>query len=337
MTRVTYVLSCYPTLGETYVSTELLHAAKEFELDVIGVEPAEDGADADVPYVVQCDASKILDRTREFAPDVIHTHWLCGEHFDIAVKLATELDRPLTVRAHSFDVLLLEAGNGSLSPAAIHSDFLRSDYCLGILTFPFGVGPLARAGVPESKLIPCRAVVDYERFHDESPNGSGVMNVGACLRKKDFPSYLQLASRVPHHRFSLYPMGPQVGALRDTNRTLGSPVEINEPVRHRQMPAVYKQHEWLIYTADRDLATVGWPVSVAEAQASGVGVCMPNLRPDIKEWVGPAGFVYDSLDEVVDILQQPYPESMRRAGFEHARRADIREHLPLLTDLWKQV
>ena len=162
------------------------------------------------------------------------------------------------------------------------------------------------------------------------------MNVGACLPKKDFPAYLQLATRVPEQQFELYAVGRQVEALRETNRTLGSPVAIHPPVPHDQMPGVYKQHEWLIYTANRDLATVGWPVCIAEAQASGVGVCMPNLRPDIKEWVGPAGFVYDSLDDVVDILQQPYPASMRSAGFEHARRSDIREHLPLLTNLWDQ-
>jgi hypothetical protein len=335
MRRVTYLVSCYPTFAETYISTELSHVSKEFEVDVIGVTPPEEGAEADVRYVVEMDEAKILERTCAFAPAVIHTHWLWGPQLDIACRLAKVLERPLTIRAHSFDVLGIQ-DDGPRSPAATHRDFLRSEYCLGILTFPFGVARLARAGILESKLIPCRPVVDYERFHDESPNGSGVMNVGACLAKKDFPSYLQLARRVPGQQFGLYPVGPYVAALRETNRTLGSPVAIHAPVPHRQMPAVYKRHEWLIYTADRQLATVGWPICIAEAQASGVGVCMPNLRPDIKDWVGPAGFVYDSLDEVVEILQQPYPASMRRAGFEHARRADIREHLPLLTNLWKQ-
>jgi hypothetical protein len=335
MTRVTYIVSCYPTFAETYISTELSHVRKDFEIDVIAVTPPEEGAEADVDYVMEVDEDKILERTRAFAPDVIHTHWLGGEQFDTVCRLAKVLDRPLTIRTHSFDVLGID-DDGDSSPTITHRDFLRSESCLGILTFPFGVERLARAGMCESKLIPCRPVVDYERFHDESPNGSGVVNVGACLVKKDFPSYLQLAGRVPRKQFGLYPVGPYVPALREINQKLGSPVDIHEPVQHREMPAVYKRYEWLVYTADRRLATVGWPICIAEAQASGVGICMPNLRPDIKDWVGPAGFVYDSLDEVVDILDQPYPESMRRAGFEHARRADIREHLPLLTNLWKQ-
>lgn len=335
MRRVTYLTYCYPTFVETYINTELSHVAKAFEVDLISVTVPQAEAEADVPYVVEQDEAKILERMRAFAPDVIHTHWLWGPQLDIACRLAKVLDRPLTIRAHSFDVLGFQPDDHR-SPTATHRNFLRSEYCLGILTFPFGVARLVRAGIPEAKLVPCWPVVDYERFHDESPNGSGVINVGACLPKKDFPSYLQLARRVPGQQFGLYPVGPQVGALREINRTLGSPVAIHTPVPHRRMPGVYKQHEWLVYTADRRLPTVGWPVCIAEAQASGVGVCMPNLRPDIKDWVGPAGFVYDSLDEVVEILQQPYSASMRRAGFEHARRPDIREHLPLLTNLWKQ-
>lgn len=54
---------------------------------------------------------------------------------------------------------------------------------------------------------------------------------------------------------------------------------------------------------------------------------MPNIRPDIKEYVGPAGFLYSSIAEVRDILSRPYPAAMREAGFEHT-------HKHLLTRLW---
>lgn len=333
MRRVTYLVYCYPTFEETYINTEVLHVAQSCEIDLISVTPPQDDAQADVPYIVEADEKKVLERVRAFKPDVIHTHWLWGPQLDIACRVAKTLECPLTIRAHSFDVLCLNPDDPK-SPIASHRDFLCSEHCLGILTFPFGVDRLVAAGIPASKLVSCRPVVNYERFHDESPNGLGVMSVGACLPKKDFASYLRLARRISGPRFDLYPVGPQVGALHETNRDLGFPVAIHSPIPHQHMPAIYKSHEWLVYTADRRIATVGWPVSVAEAQASGVGVCMPNLRPDIKELVGPAGFVYDSLDEVVDILRQPYSPSMREAGFRHARRSDIREQLPLLTNLW---
>ena len=37
-------------------------------------------------------------------------------------------------------------------------------------------------------------------------------------------------------------------------------------------------------------------MAIAEAQADGVGVCIPNIRPDIKEYVGEAGLIYDSIE-----------------------------------------
>jgi hypothetical protein len=335
MKRVTYILYNYPQLSETYVSSELTRIASDHVVDIISLERSNERIDDEQPYVFERDEAKIVERTRAFAPDVIHTHWLWGPQLMYACRLARTLDRPLTVRGHSFDVLALKPADPYPSIAR-NLDILCGEQCLGILSFPFGIPRLIEAGLPEHKLIPCRPVVDYERFHDESPNGQGVVNVGACLPKKDFRGYLDLAMQVRELNFDLYPIGPQTDALRKVNEELGSPVTIHSPVRHSTMRGVYKQHEWLVYTADRNLNTVGWPVSIGEAQACGAGICMPNLRPDVKDLVGPGGFIYDSLDEVREIIRQPYPESMRRAGFEHARRSDVREHLPLLTNLWHQ-
>ena len=337
MPRITYVLYNYPEISETYVSAELASVPPQFELDVISRGRSTDTVESQRPYVIEKDGARILERTRAFAPDAIHTHWVWGPQLSIACRLAKVLDRPLTVRAHSFDILgSRPRPDDPASSVTKNLDVLCSDLCLGILTMPFGVERLVRAGVPERKLIPCWPVVDYQRFHDETPNGVGVVNVGSCLPKKDFPAYLELARRMPDVPFHLYAVGAQVAALRATNEALGAPVSIHDAVPHGQMPRIFKQYEWLVYTADRTLATVGWPVSVPEAQAAGLGVCMPNLRPDIKDFVGPAGFVYDTLDEVADIIRRPYPPAMREAGFAHARRSDVREHLPLLTAMWAQ-
>jgi hypothetical protein len=73
---------------------------------------------------------------------------------------------------------------------------------------------------------------------------------------------------------------------------------------------------------------------IAEAQASGVGVLMKNLRPDLKDFVGPCGFLYNSVEEAAKILSQPFPEELRQMGFEHAKKNDIEQHKHVLTDLW---
>jgi hypothetical protein len=87
------------------------------------------------------------------------------------------------------------------------------------------------------------------------------------------------------------------------------------------------------HTASRKLGTVGWPVSIAEAQSSGVGVCMPNLRPDLKDYVGPAGFLYDSIADVARIVSKPFPEELRQLGFEQARKSDVFRHKQVLINL----
>jgi glycosyltransferase involved in cell wall biosynthesis len=107
-----------------------------------------------------------------------------------------------------------------------------------------------------------------------------------------------------------------------------------DPVEPKDMPQQYKKHQWLVYTADFDLATVGWPMAVAEAQASGVGVCMPRIRPDLAQYVGQGGYLYDSIEEIVDLVRGPVPNEMREAGFAQAWLSDVQQQKHLLTGLW---
>ena len=100
------------------------------------------------------------------------------------------------------------------------------------------------------------------------------------------------------------------------------------------MPGEYKRHQWLVYTAEMASATIGWPMSIAEAQASGLGVCVPNVRPDLRDYVGPSGFLYDSIEEVAPIIARGYPDELREQGFATAWWSDIRRHRDVLLQLW---
>jgi hypothetical protein len=76
-------------------------------------------------------------------------------------------------------------------------------------------------------------------------------------------------------------------------------------------------------------------MAVAEAQAAGVGVCMANVRPDLREYVGDAGFLYDSLADARRIVSGPFPAEMQERGFALARRCDVSHHRAQLTALWR--
>lgn len=77
-------------------------------------------------------------------------------------------------------------------------------------------------------------------------------------------------------------------------------------------------------------------MAIAEAQASGLGILMRNIRPDLKEYIGGAGFLYNTPDEASNILRNKYPEDMREEGFKIAERSSLNTHLQLLQTIWSQ-
>jgi len=336
--RVLVAVQEFPQVSETYIASELDALWDRYDVRVLTFNAADIAYRDHRPFthlplfhadpaVVQRRLRDIAAFVTDFAPDVIHGHYL---HMASVLFGLSEMARaPFTLRAHSFDVL----GN-STAKLPDYAEVLNHEACLGVLTFPFTVPLLAGAGIRADKLHACHPVVAFDRFHDETPNGSGVMNVGACIPKKNMEGYLRLATSMPQKRFDLYAVGYAIDSIRRLNAELGAPVHIADPVEPSDMPRHYKSHEWLVYTASDVERNVGWPRAVAEAQASGTGVCMQNIRPDLRDYVGDAGFLFDTLEEAADIVSRPFPEAMRRSAFEHARRSDVRSHIHLLEDLW---
>ena len=323
-----YVLRQYPQVTESYMETEIrVLEERGHEVEVIALNPATDPRrnTHSFRYIPQSDEEAIARAVRELEPDIVHGHEL--DNSRRAFEAARAADVQFTLRTHSYDVIGLPEER--MRQLARH---LADDRCAGVLAFPWAVERLVGVGVPADKIRACWPVVDYDRFHDESPNGDRVMNLGAAQPKKGMDDYIRLAAGVPGRGFDLYAVGFGIERLRDLNYDQGKPVTFMPRLEHDQMPAEYKRHEWLVYTAAE--RTVGWPVAVAEAQASGVGVCMQNVRPDVAEYVGDCGFVFDTVDEIAGLISGEFPSELRRRGFEHARRSDARSHIATLEEMW---
>ena len=185
------------------------------------------------------------------------------------------------------------------------------------------------------KAVSCYPIIEYDWFYDRSPNGDAIMNVGACIPKKRMEDFVRLGARMPWKRFNLYALGYSRVQIEQLNESLGRPVNMIPPIEPRFMPAEYKKHEWLVYTGNPDLPTVGWPLAVAEAQAAGVGVCIQRVRPDLEEYLGGAGYLFDTLDEAAAIISRPVPADMRERGFTQAKKSDIHTHIESLLGLWR--
>lgn len=336
--RVLYVVNSFGQASETYISTEAKTLQEHFDVAIVALHDPDYHCEEYLPYTKISDFDALKAYAEGFAPDIIHTHWIF-DHLQVVYRLAKVLHVPFTVRSHSFDVLWRSAPikrrikwyfkYRRLVP------LLNDPLCIGVLCFPFAVELLKRSGVASVKLTASYPVMDYALFHDESPNGSGVLNFGAGVNKKGYDNYFKLAASLPDVGFDIYSIGYETKTYQELNAAMGSPVDFRTPVEHSQMPAVFKAHGWLVYTVDMADPLVGWPIAVAEAQASGTGVCMPNIRPDIAAYVAEAGIVYDSVDELVDIVSGPVPETLRQKGFEQAKKSDVREHIHLLTDIWE--
>ena len=330
--RVMLVLQYFPQLSQTYIKAEIEALCEDYELSVVTMKAPDLPYKNHYPYRMIPAYDKVREAIREFQPTVLHTHYL--ETAEVVGKLARDTGIPFTVRAHSFDTLMGKTTGKIPRHIKAAMSHVNSDLCLGILNFPFTRPWLEKTGIRGEKIFDCFPVIAYDKFHNREPNGDAVMNVGACLPKKRMEDFVQLGKLCPSKTFNLYSIGYKADSLAEYNAKMGSPVTIHTPIEPDDFPPIYKQHGWLVYTACPQLNTVGWPMAVAEAQASGLGVCVPNLRPDMHDYVGGAGFVYDNIEEVAKIISRPYPQEMRELGFEQAKKSDIQQHKGILTDLW---
>jgi len=368
--RIMYILYEYPQLSQTYIKSEIDALKKDYEIFVVALHKHNISYKNHAPYKIISSPAEILSEIKKFKPHVLHSHWMFMAN--LLSDLSKKTGIPFTIRSHSFDVLptpplfflpgifldilryikwrrLPPVKDMIKSPKKFKMPWfiveaapsINSDLCLGILVFPFLRKTLEQCGIRSDKIHDSYPVMNYKLFYDTSPNGKGIMNVGSCTRKKKMEDFLYLAKHLPDKTFNLYAMGKGFGymtkKLQKLNNSLEKPIDFIEPLEPEDMPKEFKKHEWLVYTGCPKIGTVGWSIVAAEAQAAGVGVCFPNLRPDIKEFIGDAGYVYNSIEEVAEIISKPFPMDKRKRGFEQAKKSDIAEHKEILLNLWEKV
>lgn len=330
--RILYIVRNYPAISETYVHEEIASLWNEYNIKIISI-----GSKAKVtrknffPY--EQHSVKELDQAiQEFQPHIMHTHWLT--HAPLLEKLANKHHVYFTIRSHSFDILAHKRQLNSYCKAA------NSQWCLGVICFPAFRNRLINNGLSEAKITDCWSVVNFQRFYNpkKSPLTKKIIGVGAGLPKKNHNEFVDLAAmRNDGLAFNLYILGHKIDETREYNKKMGNPVTNITCAEPEDMPKIYRDHDWLVFTANTKLNSVGFPISIAEAQASGIGVCWqepPGRKEEQLEYLGGAGFLFKSIEELPTILNTPYPESMRLMGLENAKKCDIKQHKILLTDIW---
>ena len=340
--KLLFLFHTYPQNSQTYILEEVnaIYDLDLYDILILSGEPPNGHAHNHKPYSLIENVEDMVSKAIEFNPDIIHTHYI--HMIPLVETISRKCDACYTIRCHSYDVL-----GSPYAPINILCSMAKSKRCLRILTFPLTSKILLDNGVPSEKVVECFPVINYDRFavDPDIPHiqTNSILNVGAAIKKKKYKDFIDLAILMNENTqndktFNLYALGYFVDDLKRYNRENGGFVNFHS-VEPEEMKNVYTSNDWLIYTADETMPTVGWPLAIAEAQASGIGIIWKNIpgREEFsKQYLGGAGFLFDDISEIPNIIKNGYPDSMRRIGIEHAKKCDIKETIHLLTDIWNE-
>ena len=359
--RVIIFIVCYPTFSETYMHEEIRSLYKDYNIKIITYRTSNKPRRDPFPFQVieykdrclvykpiheinrnfdnpkQIDFLKKIDSIIEkFKPDFLHAHY-----FGLGLLLRNLAERhksPFTLRTHSMDILSVPNEKIETLCEAVNSPF-----CLRVLTFPAFRDFLVGHGLQSDKVATCWPVINFTRFYKpdlKSPTGR-VLCAGPAIKKKAHTDFVDLAKIMQGKNisFDLYASGSYLEFTNTYNKNAGNVINIKyaDP---DDMPDIYPKYDWLVYTSDPKINKVGFPVSIAEAQASGVGVCwqeLPGRKEEQLEFMGNAGFIFKNVEELPPILSQPFSEDMRISALENARKCDIEQHKNILTDSWMNI
>lgn len=329
----------YPRISHTYQASEANELKKKHEIMIISFDWAlETLSNVYLPYTFN-NPLKEIKNIIKFKPDIIHSHYL--DTFDICVRLSNILKIPFTIKSHSFDIL----DNDFANPRGYAKKINENKYCLKIIAFPEFYEKLLSFGINDSKLLPLYQIFNIKQFINMDPlHGQHIMSGGAFLPKKNIKGFITLSKKIkdrfPNKVINYYSVMENkyyYDEIMKFNEENNSPVNFLT-VQSECMSDEYKKHQWLIYTACPDKKNVGNPLMISEAQASGVGVIMYNLRETLDDFVTENGYLYNDDDEVLEIISNDFDNNKRNNAIEIAKqRYDIEEKIKDIENIWKNV
>lgn len=326
----------YPRISHIYQIAEANELNKKHEIMIISFDwELFTKSENHLPFIQNSPLNEISNIIK-FKPDIIHSHYL--DTIDLCLQLSRRLNIPFTIKSHSFDIL----GN-NFNNCKKYINQINNKYCLRIIVFPEFIEPLKLMGIKESKLLPMYPTLYINKFINlEIKNGPHIMSGGAFLPKKNIKGFILLSKKIkqiyPEKQITYYSVMENKSyydEILEFNKSHNNPV-IFLTVQPDKMPLEYKKHQWLIYSACPKEKTVGNPLMVAEAQASGVGVIMYNLRNSLDMYVTENGYLYNTDEDVLEIISNDFDSDKRNNAIEISKRYDVREKIKEIENIWLQ-
>jgi len=290
--RVLYALWQYPQLSETYMEAELRCMLRwGVHVEVWRETPPA----SPHPAIVPIHDGSLAEAVRRVRPDVIHVHWLTTASQQAETLAQTGV--PVTLRAHGFDT----------TPQVARS-LLGEPWVHAMYAFPHHL-PLI--GSDTSKLRAVPVAFDTTLFQPYTQKDRmRVLHGGAALPTKDIPFFIALSKLLPEHRFTMAGitcthMEAYVDELKEIRRRTNAPVELKFNVQRSDMAQLVAEAGIYVHTTPARgtelAASIGMPISIAEAMATGAHVLVRDL-PELRDYVGDAGSAYRNLEEAAEII-----------------------------------
>ena len=318
--KILYALANHPQLSEAYVESEIRFAEKS------GVECAvwsERPPGAPYPISRKIYTGTLEDTERDFAPDIVHFHWLT-----LAEKHINKVKSPVTVRGHSFDF------QAQRIQTLINNDKVRA-----LFLFPH------QAIAKSAKIIPLKVGFDSTRY-SLTPNKDRRQVIRACAGRpmKGLNDYIKISKLCPDFTFNLcvaQVYGDNAFIPKLIKEAEGSGVVVRPNVQPDEMAALTKSASICLHTLDLP-QSVGMCISVAESMGCGNYSLVRDVTP-LKEMVNGVGQTYMTNEEAANLINDT--KSWHTAKWDEINKITASKALeyadfnvfPTLINYWKSI
>ena len=339
MKRILIIGRAFPNSAHGYINNDVDYLAAKAEVLVLSPNQPMAPFYSPVHFNYFNDEEDLIRQARQFRPDFI-VAWLLPNHF-FARAAAEALGVPFVLKLHTPDYHTLadQAKKRRLLPAIrktvgeaqlarayrVSATSLaatsRSSRLSGVYCIP-GLRDEFCRHFPSEKVFELKPRIDVGRFHDETTNGDRIMLLGSLLKRREGRlSFGAIATGIGLP-VDWFPM-PTPGCLWMDVPDVPGNVNFMKYRPPSEMPALYKGYRAIVMVGEGRFSR-GLSLYVLEAQAAGVAVVAPSLRPDFDDFVqAGGGYLFEDPSEIPGILRGIPDSGRRERGFRNVAAFDI--------------
>lgn len=336
--RILLIANSFPHAAHNYVNNDVEYLNSRAQVLVLSKRQPLAPFYSPFDFNFFDDYAQLELQARQFKPDFVLS-WILPNHF-LARRVSEALDVPFALKTHTPDIFRLYKGwtrpLERFKTLVQSEDHVARSYRIsmpslartacspklrGVYTIP-ALRPIFEEYFDKHVIFDMLPRFYTQRFLNPAPNGEKLLVLGSLVNRRE--NQVTFAETLSSFAESVdwFPV-PTPGCLWMDVPNIPDNVHIRHYVPPAGMPAVYKEYKAMLVIG-RGKFGRGLSMSIIEAQAAGVAVVAPSLRPDFDRFVlDGGGYLFKDESEIPCILARIPEPGRRDLGFAHAARYDI--------------